>query len=123
MSHLPEFAPAPASSLSNMLQIASHNVLFVGFVFTSVLVILYFKTRGDGMDPDEPPLAHPRVPVIGHVLGMMKHQFRYFNILQSIWCLDFADVFANDIYRQRTDPQAPAFTMKTFSDKVGGIFY
>jgi len=32
-------------------------------------------------DSREPPLIKPKVPILGHALGMMMHQAEYFSIL------------------------------------------
>ena len=34
------------------------------------------------LTPGEPPLLNPRLPLIGHILGLMKHEATYFSILR-----------------------------------------
>ena len=33
------------------------------------------------LDPQEPPLLKPKVPYIGHIIGIIQHNIAYFDIL------------------------------------------
>jgi hypothetical protein len=34
------------------------------------------------LDPREPPIALPKIPFIGHIIGMIRYQLGYFEILR-----------------------------------------
>jgi hypothetical protein len=34
------------------------------------------------MDPREPPLVRPKIPFIGHLIGLMRHQTTYLQMLR-----------------------------------------
>lgn len=40
------------------------------------------ETRIYKLTDTEPPLVRPKVPVIGHILGMMRHGVSYYKILR-----------------------------------------
>ena len=46
-------------------------LLFVGAVF-----LLY--SRLAVQDPREPPQAPTAIPIIGHVIGLVRHKFNYY---------------------------------------------
>jgi hypothetical protein len=33
------------------------------------------------LDPQEPPILKPRIPYIGHIIGLLQHQSAYFDKL------------------------------------------
>lgn len=39
------------------------------------------KLSSPGLDEREPPLLKPSIPVIGHLIGIIKHHGGYFQIL------------------------------------------
>lgn len=49
----------------------------------SVLFLLW-RTADVSLDPDEPPIALSRIPFVGHILGLMRYQVGYFEILRSV---------------------------------------
>ncbi|KAH6843294.1 hypothetical protein B0I37DRAFT_408164 [Chaetomium sp. MPI-CAGE-AT-0009] len=54
-------------------------------ITTAIVVALTFlvlQTIGPRVDPREPPLVKPRVPLIGHIIGMMRQQAQYHITLQ-----------------------------------------
>ena len=44
----------------------------------SVLVLLWYLTAKEKLDPREPPAAPSPIPVIGHVVGLMRRKFNYY---------------------------------------------
>jgi hypothetical protein len=54
------------------------------YVVAGVLIaaaLLLHKVSNPSMDTKEPPILHPRIPILGHFLGMVKNQSAYFNNL------------------------------------------
>lgn len=50
----------------------------------ALVVILYLiqKITVISHSSEEPPLLKPRIPFIGHIIGLMKHEAAYFSILR-----------------------------------------
>jgi hypothetical protein len=46
----------------------------VGFIFITQLASYFFRRKSD---PREPILLRPKIPFIGHVLGLQKHGNMY----------------------------------------------
>ncbi|KAH6640310.1 hypothetical protein F5144DRAFT_477043, partial [Chaetomium tenue] len=46
------------------------------------LVYVLLQALGARVDPREPPLVKPRLPLIGHIIGMMREQAQYHITLQ-----------------------------------------
>jgi hypothetical protein len=79
-------ALTPASSLSIGL------ALLLGFV---VLLQRLLTTR---LDPQEPPILRPKVPFIGHLIGLLRHQVDYFGILSGREPIATLPVLSGKIY-------------------------
>jgi len=47
-------------------------------------LFLLWRKSDVSLDPQEPPIALSKLPFIGHILGMMRYQLGYFEILRSI---------------------------------------
>jgi hypothetical protein len=48
-----------------------------------ILVLIVAKYFGTGrVDSQEPPLAPTSIPFIGHLIGIIRHQNQYFDILR-----------------------------------------
>jgi len=47
-----------------------------------VLVLLLPWIWTPRLDPSEPPLVKPTIPLIGHIIGLIQHQAKYHLILQ-----------------------------------------
>lgn len=55
------------------------------FLYLAVLVVvLHFlgKVISPKVDQHEPPILKPRLPLIGHILGLMKYEANYFSVLR-----------------------------------------
>lgn len=46
----------------------------------AVMTILYYDRIK--LDPREPPIVAPTIPIFGHLLGMVMHGSRYFKSLE-----------------------------------------
>ncbi|KAL4911366.1 hypothetical protein BDW74DRAFT_184739 [Aspergillus multicolor] len=58
--------------------IDSQHLLLIG----AVTVLLYILSRQSlRLDPREPPKIHARIPLIGHILGLLQHGMGYFSLL------------------------------------------
>ncbi|KAL8801097.1 MAG: hypothetical protein Q9182_004690 [Xanthomendoza sp. 2 TL-2023] len=79
----------------------TQNVGTVAISVTAVAVLVitanYFL--GPTYDPREPPVIHQKVPHIGHVIGLLQHGLRYFELLSTKYPL-------------------PVFTLQTLGRKV-----
>jgi hypothetical protein len=55
------------------------TLALLGVVVTCVFT--FSKLRGNTVDPKEPALLKPRVPFIGHILGLLIHKIEYIGSL------------------------------------------
>jgi len=53
----------------------------VAVLFVSSTVILRQIMMRPAFDPREPPLVKPAVPIVGHLLGIMRHRVHYFSLV------------------------------------------
>ena len=58
------------------------QILPVTIVVITVFLAFLIRTLSPRIDPREPPLVKPRIPLIGHIIGMMRHQAEYHIMLQ-----------------------------------------
>lgn len=65
-----------------MDSVVSIKVLLAVTISTGTCVVIAHMLRAKH-DPQEPPLAPARVPLIGHVLGIMWMKFKYYAQLRS----------------------------------------
>lgn len=56
--------------------------VYTTFAALMVLLVVVKKLSSPTVDSREPPLMHPRIPVIGHLLGMIKHGNQYFKSIE-----------------------------------------
>ena len=55
------------------------------YVGLATLVVIFYLTRKIttiNLTRQEPPLLKPRIPLIGHIIGLMKYEATYFTILR-----------------------------------------
>ncbi|KAF4966884.1 hypothetical protein FSARC_5497 [Fusarium sarcochroum] len=79
-------ANATASSPNGVLeflvndfkQSPANYLTVVGVLFTAILL---HKLSSPSLDGQEPPLLKPRVPIIGHLIGIIKYKGAYLKIL------------------------------------------
>jgi cytochrome P450 len=66
-----------------------------------IMLMLYYSivVAGDGLDPKEPPIVRAKIPFIGHIIGMWRHQTHYLENLSI-------------------NSNLPIITMKIFSSRV-----
>ncbi|KAK4238140.1 cytochrome P450 [Achaetomium macrosporum] len=70
----------PALNVSGLDTMATAPVTIAIAVVVVGFLILHILSPS--VDPREPPLVKPRIPLIGHILGLMRHQASYHIILQ-----------------------------------------
>ena len=58
---------------------SSRYILIAGATVAFVLLLGLVSPR---LDAQEPPLLKPSIPLIGHMIGLMKHQSQYHVLLQ-----------------------------------------
>ncbi|GJC80481.1 hypothetical protein ColLi_03319 [Colletotrichum liriopes] len=46
-----------------------------------LLVVAYLAVNPMSMDPKEPHLVRPRVPFVGHILGILWHSWKYLDMI------------------------------------------
>ncbi|GAB1317100.1 hypothetical protein MFIFM68171_07310 [Madurella fahalii] len=51
-------------------------------IITVVIAVFLAHALGPRVEPREPPLLKPRIPFIGHIIGLMRHQANYHTILR-----------------------------------------
>jgi hypothetical protein len=45
-------------------------------------IVFFRQLFAPHMDPREPPLLSPAIPIVGHLIGMMRNQMEYYAILR-----------------------------------------
>jgi hypothetical protein len=59
-------------------------------VIVAVIALVCLRLWPSGLDPKEPRLIPSSIPFIGHAIGMLRHQQRYFDILRYDYCVGIA---------------------------------
>ncbi|WQF77337.1 Putative cytochrome P450 [Colletotrichum destructivum] len=47
------------------------------------LFLAYLVANPVALDPNEPPLARPTIPFIGHIIGLFQHSWKYLDIVHA----------------------------------------
>lgn len=55
---------------------------FTASIAVIALALLLWRLSASGSDPREPPEAVSNIPFIGHLIGMLKYQIHYLEILK-----------------------------------------
>jgi hypothetical protein len=53
----------------------------------TVIALVCLRLWPSGLDPKEPRLIPSNMPFIGHAIGMLRHQQRYFEMLRYDYCV------------------------------------
>lgn len=48
------------------------------------IIILVARAFIPSLDPNEPPLLESRIPIVGHIIGIIQHQTSYHKILRLV---------------------------------------
>ena len=63
--------------------IASNRFLSIPFVFLVLCAIIWVLVQWTRREhPQEPPYIHPRIPFIGHLIGMIRYGAKYFEYIK-----------------------------------------
>ena len=54
----------------------------VSIIGTVFVLANYFL--GPKYDVREPPIIRPKVPLVGHIIGLLRHGLRYFEIIRWV---------------------------------------
>ncbi|KAH6856479.1 cytochrome P450 [Chaetomium sp. MPI-CAGE-AT-0009] len=55
----------------------------VGITTVVVLVSLLYRYGSPQIDPREPPVVKPGIPLVGHIVGLVRHGVDYFGVLRK----------------------------------------
>ncbi len=64
------------------LSLASGQGLALALAAVVIAAALLLSLATPRLDAQEPPLVKPSVPLIGHMIGIIRHQARYHVLLQ-----------------------------------------
>lgn len=65
------------------------KVVYGILVASLVVLVAFFAVRLSGaedVEPGEPPVLYPRIPFIGHMIGLMTKHNNYFTMLRCVAC-------------------------------------
>jgi hypothetical protein len=57
--------------MASLLLLAAGGVVIVFYLLIRFLTLPH--------DPQEPPLVRPKIPLIGHVIGLLRHGTKYYS--------------------------------------------
>jgi hypothetical protein len=82
-----EYGNASAIPFLTDLRQSHGNNMFNGVVITTAIAIvlavsLVVASKIGELDAKEPPLLKPRIPLIGHLFGMLRWQVGYMQMLR-----------------------------------------
>ncbi|KAK3319118.1 cytochrome P450 [Apodospora peruviana] len=67
-------------------QIASDDITAGTVVFTTVaavVLLFFYRFSSPPIDPREPPLLKPGIPIVGHLVGLARYGIDYFEVLRN----------------------------------------
>jgi hypothetical protein len=75
------------TTLNATMNVDSHGQTATAFTIIvpaliAVIALVCLRFWPSGLDPKEPRLIPSNIPFIGHAIGMLRHQQRYFEILR-----------------------------------------
>lgn len=69
------------NDIAAVSSVTPRNVFILGGVIAASIWLLDF-ILSPRLDPDEPPLIKPTIPLIGHIIGLLWHQNGYHRVLK-----------------------------------------
>ncbi|TPX07067.1 uncharacterized protein E0L32_011055 [Thyridium curvatum] len=66
-----------------MLDLEMSSTRVVGMVFLAGIFVLIQRLSTPRLEPSEPPLLKPRIPLVGHIVGLLWHRMSYFQIINK----------------------------------------
>ncbi|KAK3303657.1 cytochrome P450 [Chaetomium strumarium] len=70
-------------AVSGLERMAAAPVTVTVAVAVVVGFLIFYYTLTPSVDPREPPVLKPQIPLVGHIIGMMRHQALYHTMLQQ----------------------------------------
>ena len=70
-------ASSPSTLLSSIANVDS-KYIYTGSLLLLTLLVVGFLNLSPEMDPREPPLLKPKIPVIGHIIGLLTEHTALF---------------------------------------------
>jgi len=72
---------SPTQGTQGLLaSLLSTNVLIACGIIAAIYLLDFLVAPR--LDPREPPLIKPKVPLIGHIIGLLWYQYSYHNVVQ-----------------------------------------
>lgn len=70
-----------------MANSSAFGTLLEGYIPSIILAVaavllVCWQRLSVNLDPREPPLLKPKIPYIGHIIGLFKHHTAYFTMLE-----------------------------------------
>lgn len=62
----------------------SHHGLFIYLWLVAMSLVIIHQLLRYKPDPREPPVIYPRIPYVGHAIGMLLHGKRYIRTLEYV---------------------------------------
>ncbi|KAI9743789.1 MAG: hypothetical protein M1818_002523 [Claussenomyces sp. TS43310] len=92
------------------------NGFILCIVVAGVLLLMLVKLLAITVDPREPPLLTTKIPLIGHLIGLLWYQSGYYHCL----LYEFDPTFQSSILtsKDRADKPVPAFTLNVLTSKI-----
>jgi hypothetical protein len=57
---------------------------YVGIASILIFFSLLYRYSSPRMDPREPPVLKPTIPLVGHIVGLARHGVNYFDSLRYV---------------------------------------
>lgn len=67
--------------LAGLVSRTTASPLTIGIVVMVLALLIHFFAS-PRLDPREPPELKPRIPFVGHIIGLFRHQASYYSMLQ-----------------------------------------
>ena len=55
----------------------------LGVALALVGIMLAQRLLAPRLDPREPPVLKPRIPLVGHIIGLLRHRSNFFGLLRA----------------------------------------
>lgn len=65
--------------------IQSSSVLYAGIAGAAIVFLLLSRLIGPDWTPDEPPLLKPTIPLVGHIIDMIRLQKKFAKSLMYVF--------------------------------------
>ena len=66
------------------MELSMSPMLLAVFGLVTALVVSLVNALRFKVDPREPPVIYPKIPLVGHMIGMLTEGMTYYKNLQSV---------------------------------------